>query len=215
MNDLILRQDILDELSYDPAVEAAHIGVAVDRGIVTLSGHVANYAEKLAAEAAVRRVKGVRAVAEELEVRVPNHKKTADDEIAGRAAGILSWTSSLPKDRIQVTVHDGWLRLDGEVDWQFQRGLAQDQVSKLSGLVGIVNNITIKNQPTLPDIRQRIEKAFRRNAEIEAGQIQVAVQGGKVTLDGNVHDWSERMAAENAVWGASGVTTLESRLRII
>lgn len=215
MNDLVLRQDILDELSYDPAVEAAHIGVAVDRGVVTLTGHVATYAEKLAAEAAVRRVAGVRALAEELEVRLPNHKRTADDEIAGRAAGILSWDSLLPKDRIHVTVRDGWLTLDGEVDWQFQKTAARDLISRLSGLVGVTNNITIRNQPAPPEIRQRIEEAFRRNAAIDAEGIRIAVQGGKVTLEGNVHDWSERTAAENAVWGISGVTRLESNLRIM
>jgi len=216
MSDVVLRQDILDELSFDPVVEAAHIGVVVDKGVVTLTGHVANYAEKLAADAAVRRVKGVRAVAEELEVRVPNHKKTADDEIATRAADILSWDSSLPKGRIRITVQRGWLYLEGEVDWQFQRTTAQDRVSRLTGVVGLVNNITIRNRPALPDIRRHIEEAFRRNAEIDAEQIQVAVQdGGRVVLKGNVHGWSERAAAENAVWGVSGVTKVESRLSIV
>jgi osmotically-inducible protein OsmY len=216
MSDFVLRRDILDELSFDPEVEAAHIGVAVDKGVVTLTGHVANYAEKLAADAAVRRVRGVRALAEELEVRVPDHKKTADDEIATRAADILDWDSSLPKDRIRITAHNGWIYLEGEVDWQFQRTAAQDQVAKLTGLVGVVNNITIRNQPTLPDIRRHIEEAFRRNAKIDAEQIQVAVQdGGEVVLEGNVHSWLERAAAENAVWGVSGVTKLESRLHIV
>ena len=216
MSDLVLRQDILDELSFDPEVQAAHIAVAVDKGIVTLAGHVANYAEKLAAEAAVRRVKGVRAVADELEVRVPNHKRTADDEIASRAADILSWDATLPKEGIKITVHNGWVYLDGEVNWQFQRSAAQDRIAKLSGLVGLVNNITIKNQPEVPNIRRHIEEAFRRNAEIDARQIRVAVQdGGKVVLEGNVHGWSERAAAENAVWGISGVTKLESNLHIV
>jgi osmotically-inducible protein OsmY len=216
MSDLVLRQDILDELSFDPEVQAAHIGVAVDRGVVALTGHVANYTEKLAAEAAVRRVRGVRALAEELEVRVPTHNKTADDEIATRAADILDWDSSLPKERIRITAHNGWLYLEGEVDWQFQRTAAQDRVAKLTGLVGVVNNITIRNQPALPDIRRHIEEAFRRNAEIDAEQIQVAVQdGGEVVLEGNVHGWTERAAAENAVWGVSGVTRLDSRLHIV
>ena len=205
-----------NELSFDPEVEAAHIGVAVDKSVVTLTGHVANYAEKLAADAAVRRVRGVRALAEELEVRAPDHKKTADDEIATRAADILDWDSALPKDRIRITAHNGWIYLEGEVDWQFQRTAAQDRVAKLTGLVGVVNNITIRNQPALPDIRRHIEEAFRRNAKIDAEQIQVAVQdGGEVVLDGNVHGWTERAAAENAVWGVSGVTKLESRLNIV
>jgi len=216
MNDLLLRQDILDELNFDPEVQAAHIAVAVDKGIVTLAGHVANYAEKLAAEAAVRRVKGVRAVAEELEVRIPNHKKTADDEIASRAADILSWDTAFPKDRIQITVHNGWVYLDGAVDWQFQRAAAQDRIAKLSGLVGVVNNLTIKNRPEVSNIRRHIEEAFRRHAAIDAEEIRVRVEDdGKVVLEGNVHGWSERAAAENAVWGVSGVTRLESNLHIL
>ena len=216
MNDLVLRQNILDELSFSPEVEPAHIGVVVDTGVVTLTGHVSSYGEKLAAETAVRRVKGVRAMAEELEVRVPNHKKTADDEIATRAADILSWDTTLPQDEIRITVHNGWLYLEGEVTWQFQRTTAQDRIAKLTGLVGIVNNITIRNQPMLPDIRCHIEEAFRRNAKVDSEQIRVAVHdGGKVVLEGNVHAWSERAAAENAVWGVSGVTKLESHLRIV
>lgn len=216
MNDLVLRQDILDELNFDPEVQPAHIGVTVDAGVVTLMGHVANYAEKLAAEAAVRRVKGVRAVAEELEVRVPNHKKHADDEIAKRAADILSWDSRLPQDRIRITVHNGWLALEGEVDWQFQRAEAQDRVSKLTGLVGVINNLTIKSQPTLPDIRHHIQEAFRRHAALDAERIRITVQdGGRIVLEGNVHDWSERAAAENAAWSVPGVMKLESHLRIM
>lgn len=215
MNDLVLRQDIIDELNFDPEVQPAHIGVAVDKGVVTLTGHVATYAEKLAADAAVRRVRGVRAVAEELEVRVPNHKKTADDEIAARAADILSWDSRLPQDRIRITVQNGWIYLEGEVDWQFQRSEAQERVSKLTGLVGVVNNLTIRNQPTRPDIRRHIEDAFRRNAELDAEQIRITVEdGGRIKLEGTVHDWGERAAAENAVWSVPGVTKLESHLRI-
>ena len=216
MSDLTLRQDILDELSFDPQLDAAHIGVVVDAGIVTLTGHVSNYAEKLAVEDAVRRVKGVRAVAEEIEVRVPNHRKTADDEIATRAADILTWDSTIPQDKIRITVNKGWIYLDGEVDWQFQRTAAQERLSKLSGLVGVVNNVTIKNQPHLADIRRHIDEAFRRNAQIDANAISIAVQeGGKVILTGDVHGWGERAAAENAVWSVCGVTRLESNLRTV
>ncbi len=214
--DLVLRQDILDELNYDPQVEAAHIGVSVDKGVVTLTGHVAHYAEKLAADAAVRRVQGVRAVAEELEVRIPNHKKTADDEIATRAADILDWDASLPRDRVKITVHNGWVYLDGEVDWQFQRAAAQDRIAKLTGLVGVVNNITISHRPGMPDIRGHIQEAFRRNAAIDADAIDIEVHdGGKVLLRGEVHGWTERAAAENAVWSVPGVTKLESHLHIV
>src|SRR5579883_3242924 len=120
-SDLQLRQDVLDELDFEPAVNAAHIGVAVADGVVTLSGHVGSYAEKLAAESAARRVKGVRAIAQEIEVRYPSDKKTADDEIAARILSLLRWNTVVPADSIQVRVQDGWVTLTGQVDWQFQR----------------------------------------------------------------------------------------------
>lgn len=215
MTDLALQQLIVDELQFDPQVNPAHIGVVVDKGVVTLTGHVSDYAEKLAAEAAVRRVKGVRALAEELQVRVPNHKRTADDEIATRVADILAWDAQIPKDEITISVHNGWVNLGGEVAWHFQRDEAQAQVSKLTGLVGVVNNITVRSKPRLTDIRQRIEDAFQRNAVIDADAIAVSVEdGGKVTLQGTVHSWPERLAAENATWSVSGVTRLESQIRI-
>lgn len=216
MNDRDLKQQIEDELSFDPQVNSAHIGVVVDKGVATITGHVSDYAEKLAADAAVRRIKGVRAMAEELEVRVPNHKKAADDEIAIRVADIFAWDTAVPKDDIKVTVHNGWVYLDGEVDWQYQRQEAQDQIAKLSGLVGVVNNLVIRNRPRLPDIRRHIENAFERNAIIDADLLRISLgDNGQVKLEGTVHSWNERAAAEKAVWSVSGVTRLESNLRIV
>ena len=181
MSDFQLQQSILDELRLDPQLDSAHIGVIAENGVVTLTGHVSDYAEKLAAERAARRIKGVRAIAEEIEVRVPNHKKTADDEIAKRAADILSLDSTIPRDAIQITVHDGRVVLEGEVEWQFQRVAAQNQVSKLSGLVGLINNIVLKKRAQSLDIRRHIEEAFRRNALLDGEVIRVAVlDGGKV-----------------------------------
>ena len=215
MSDLVLQQLILDELQFDPQVNPAHIGVVVDKGVVTLTGHVSNYAEKLAAELAVRRVKGVRALAEELQVRVPNHRRTADDEIATRVADLFAWDARIPKDDISISVHNGWVQLEGEVAWAFQRDEAQAQVSRLSGLVGIVNNITVRSKPRVTNIRRNIEDAFQRNAAIDADAIAVKVEdGGRVKLEGTVHSWSERDAAENATWSVPGVTKLESHLRI-
>src|SRR6516162_1906364 len=144
MSELQLRQDVVDELEYEPSVDAAHIGVAVDKGVVTLTGHVASYAEKQAAIAAVRRVKGVRAIAEEIEVRYPLDKKTSDDEIAQRAINILDWDTMVPSNSIQVMVHNGWVTLTGSVDWHYQKKQADEDVRKLSGVRGVTN--TIENQ---------------------------------------------------------------------
>jgi len=215
MSDSTLRQDIIDELEFEPSVNAAHIGIAVDDGIVTLSGHVGSYAEKIAAEGAARRVKGVRAIAQEIEVRYPYDKKTADDEIASRALNILRWSAVVPKDVVQVKVQDGWVTLTGQVDWQFQRGAAESEIRKLSGVAGVFNNITLKVRVQPGDVKRKIEDALKRSAEIEAQAISVSVLGdGKVALDGQVHDWQERDAVERAAWSAPGVTLVEDRLSI-
>jgi len=213
MGELQLRQHILDELEFEPSVNAAHIGVAVDRGVVTLTGHVSSYTEKLAAVKAARRVKGVRAIAEEIEVRFPNGKKTADDEIAKRTADILEWDALVPKGSIQITVHDGWVTLAGNVDWYFQKIAAEDDVRKLSGVRGVTNNIAIVPRVRGEDVKRKIEDALKRNAQIEAEAIQVTVRGGnKIILEGKVHNWDERYAIETAAWSAPGVKSVEDRL---
>lgn len=214
MSDKQLRQDILDELEFEPSVNAAHIGVAAENGVVTLTGHVSSYAEKLAADKAVRRVKGVQAIAEEIEVRYASDKKTADDEIARRVIDILRWSAVVPQNRVQITVRDGWVTLSGDVDWQYQKKAAYDEVRRLSGISGIVNNIAVRPSVQPVDVKRKIQDAFRRNAEVEAQRIRITVDGGKVVLDGSVHDWHERDAAEKAAWAAPGVVTVEDRLSI-
>src|SRR5687767_14161916 len=144
MNDKTLRQIVIDELDFEPRIDAAHIGVTAEGGVITLTGHVGSYAEKIAAEEAVRRVKGVKAIAEEIEVRYPFAKKTADDEIAKRAVHILEWDSSIPKNRVEIKVQRGWITLSGEVDWYFQKQAAEHAVRKLTGIVGVNNMISIK-----------------------------------------------------------------------
>lgn len=213
MSDLELRLAVLAELEYEPSIDAANIGVTVDRGVVTLSGHVANYAEKVAAERAVRRVKGVRAIAEEIEIRLPREKKTADDEIAKRAADILRWDSQVPKDAIEITVQDGWVTLSGTVEWQFQRTAAESDIYKLSGVAGVNNHVKIRSRVQAADIQNRIEDALKRNAEIEAEGIDVTVRDGTVTLTGFVHDLAEHDAIRNAAWSAPGVQSVDDRLR--
>jgi osmotically-inducible protein OsmY len=214
MSDLALRQRILDELEWEPSVEAAHIGVAVDKGVATLTGHVSSYAEKLAAERAVSRVKGVTAIAENIEIRYPAAKRTADDQIAKRAVDIINWQVSVPSDRIKVKVEKGWVTLSGEVDWYFQKTDAEKSVRRLSGVMGIANLITLKPRIEARDVKMRIEEALKRNAEIEAQNIRVYVQGGKVTLDGKVDSWAERQRVENTVWNAPGVVSVDDRLSV-
>lgn len=215
MSDIALRQDIIDELEFEPRVNAAHIGVAVEKGVVTLSGHVGSYAEKLAAEKATKRVKGVHAIAEEIEVRFPSDKKTADDEIAARAISILRWSAVVPPDSVMISVQDGWVRLGGEVNWQYQRSAAEAEIRRLSGVVGVVNGITIKPRVQPVDIKRKIEAALKRHAEIEAQGIRVTVEdGGRVGLDGYVHDWRQREAAADAAWSAPGVVRVDDRLHI-
>lgn len=218
MSDLQLRQNVLDELDFEPRVDSAHIGVAVDKGVVTLSGHVESYAAKLAAETAARRVKGVQAIADEIEVRYPFEKKTADDDIAKRALDILRWDATVPVNKIIVTVRNGVVSLSGEVEWKYQRSAAEDQIRKLSGVRSIVNDIRIRPRPRVQpsEIKHRIENALKRNAEIEAKAVRVNVfDGGTVTLEGTVHDWQEREAIQNAAWSAAGVVSVKDRMTFV
>lgn len=216
MSDKRLQQDIIDELDFEPSVNAAHIGVTASNGVVTLSGHVGSYAEKTAAERAAKRVKGVQAIAQEIEVRYPSDKKTADDEIAGRVVSILQWSAVVPRDSVQVKVQDGWVTLTGQVNWQFERVAAEAEIRRLSGVAGVVNSITIRPRVEATDVKHRIEEALKRNAQVEAGGVRVSVLGGgKIALDGKVHDWRERDAVKRAAWSAAGVMAVEDRLSIV
>jgi osmotically-inducible protein OsmY len=206
MGDRSLHQAVLDELEWDPSVNAAHIGVVAEDGVITLTGHVGSYAEKIAAERAVKRVSGVRGVAQEIEVRYPSDKKTADDQIAKRALDVIAWNTTLPKDRIQIRVQDGWVALTGQVDWWYQRTDAENAVKRLSGVTGITNSITMKPRVQATDVKSRIEKALKR--------IKVSVDEGRVTLDGKVKAWYERELAERTAWAAPGVTAVVDRIAI-
>jgi len=215
MTDSILRQDIIDELEFDPSFDGEHIGVAVDRNVVSLTGHVNSYAEKVAAIAAARRVKGVLAIAENIEVRYPFQKQAADDQIAKRASDILNWDILIPKGAVDVLVQDGWVTLSGNVDWYYNKTAAEDDVRKLSGVRGVTNKITIKPRVEAANVKAKIESALKRHAEVEAKAIRVIVQGGnKVVLEGKVDNWDERRAVENAAWSAAGVASVEDRLTI-
>lgn len=212
MIDKDLRRDVLDELDFDPGLDAANIGVAVRDGVVTLTGHVGSYAEKVEAERAARRVRGVRAIAQEIEVRYAEDKKVEDDQIASRALAIIDWSVHLPKQAIQVRVAGGWITLTGAVPWQYQKAAAEAAVRKLSGVQGVTNLIGVEPevQPTL--VKDRILEAFKRTALFEADAIKVSVKGDTVVLEGAVTAWAEREAAERAAWSVPGVRSVEDRI---
>ena len=215
MNDRQLRQDVIDELDFEPSIESADIGVAAENGVVTLTGHVPTYAQKLAAERAVWRVKGVKAIAQDIQVRIPGDKQQNDDEIAQRAVSILAWNAAVPRDAVHLKVQHGWVTLSGQVDWNYQREAAENAVRKLSGVAGVINDITLKPAVQAVDVKQRITDALKRHAEVEAAKVQVSIrEGGTVALEGEVETWDERQAVVHAAWSAPGVRMVDDRLRI-
>ena len=188
MSDLALRQSVIDELEFEPSVDAKNIGVAVEKGIVTLTGHVSSFAEKVAAERVAQRVKGVRAIAQEIEVRYPEEKKTADDQIAHRIVSMFNWDVRVPEDAVHIKVQQGWVTLTGHVSWNYQRVAAESAVRRLSGVVGVSNMIEVKSGPQPQDVRTKILDALKRNAEFEVGGIRVVVNDNRVTLEGKIKD---------------------------
>jgi osmotically-inducible protein OsmY len=215
MSNRTLRQHILDELDFEPSIDSAAIGVAVENGVVTLSGHVPSYWQKTAAEAAVWRVKGVKAIAQEIQVRAPQDKKQADDQIAERALKLLDWDILVPKNAIRVKVQNGYVSLEGEVGWQFERRAVEENVRKLSGVVGVFNNIVIKPETEATDVRKSIESALQRYAELQSQRIRIDVrENGVVILEGEVDSWEEAQAIERAAWSVPGVRTVEARMKI-
>jgi osmotically-inducible protein OsmY len=213
MEDKILKTLVEDELAFQPSIDAVDIGVIVDRGIVRLTGHVTNYAQKSAAENAVKRVKGVRGYVEDLEVR-PFENPQSDESIAARVANLIDWDVTLPKGAIKVKVEGGVVALSGDVEWAYQRAGAETGVRRLPGVRALVNTITVKPRISAGDIKRRIEQALERQAEVEAGHISVAVDGGQVKLAGHVRAWYERDIIERAAWSAPGVQAVDDRVTI-
>jgi osmotically-inducible protein OsmY len=212
--DAQLKKDIQDELGWDPAVHATDIGVIVKDGIVTLTGHLSSYAEKYAAERATERVSGVQALVMEVDVRLPSSSKRDDADLANAARNALAWNVVVPDSHIQLKVEKGWVTLTGEVEWDYQRKAADRAVRDLLGVVGVSNLIKVKPHVSTSDVQKKIQEALARQAETEAQQLQVLVDGSRVTLRGKVHSWVERQAAQGAAWSAPGVTNVVNELAL-
>jgi osmotically-inducible protein OsmY len=209
-----LQQSVLAEFSWEPSVTAGHIGVTTSAGVVTLSGHVDSYARKHAAEAAARRVKGVKAVAEEIEVRLPFDTKRSDEDIAAAAVERLSWNVSVPKDSVQVKVEKGWVTLTGQVDWWYEKEAAEQDIRPLLGVVGVSNETTIKPRVNTANLSDDIMHALHRSWFFDPETIHVRAHGGKVVLTGTVHSYHERLVAVQTAWSAPGTTDVENDIAV-
>ena len=210
-----IQRKVLDELKWDPEVDPTDVGVEVDDGVVTLTGTVESYPMKYAAEEAAKRVLGVKAVANDIEVKLPGERVRTDTEIAQAAANALEWNTQVPHERIKVTVRDGWVTLEGNVDWPYQREAAKRAVENLTGVRGVTNLIEVRAPKVSPEeVRARIEEALERSAELDARRIRVEARDGKVILSGTVRSWVEREEAERAAWATKGVSDLENRITI-
>jgi osmotically-inducible protein OsmY len=211
--DAQLHADVAEELNCDPSLDTSKIAVAVHDGIVTLNGSVPSYWQKIEAENAVKRVTGVRGIANDLTVDVPATHRRDDTDIARAAADALSWHSDLPRD-LKVVVNNGWITLSGAVNWNFQKEEAERAVKYLSGVKGVTNSIQIKAIPKIEDVRERIKKELERTVDQEANRISISTSNGHVTLTGTVHSWVERDAARRAAWSVPGVEDVENLLAV-
>ena len=213
-SDAELKADVLAELHWDPVVRDAPVGVIVQDGVVTLTGHLSSHAHKRAVEHAVRRVHGVRALAVEMDVRLPAEHERSDSDIAIAAQRALEWNVLVPHEKIGVRVENGCVTLAGEVEWHYQRQAAEDTVRDLLGVRNVANQVLVRPRFTPADVQARIEGALKRQAQREARQIEILVNGADVTLRGHVHSWAERRAAEGAAWSAPGVANVVNNLLV-
>ena len=214
-DDRNLQLAVLAELDWEPSIAAAHIGVAANAGVITLTGQVESYSQKHAAESAARRVKGVLAVAEELDVQIPFERKRDDSDVAAAIVERLAWDVSVPHNAIEVGVEAGWVTLTGHVDWNYQRVAAEQDVSRLQGVVGVSNQVSLKARVNTANIGNDISCALHRSYFPDPDAITVTAEGGKVRLTGNVHSWHAREVAADTAWGAPGAIDVENLLAVI
>jgi osmotically-inducible protein OsmY len=213
--DYRIRGDVIDELAWEPVLNAADIIVHVQNGIVTLKGSVVYYSEKLAAENAVKRVKGVKAVAQHIEVKPACAGRLPDHQIAESVQRALQWSSRIPDEKISIKVDNGWVHLDGSVDWLYQKQRVETIVSDLTGVLAVNNQITVKPPPDINIVKENIRKALERSANLQAGKIYIETQGNKVILKGSARSWNERKEIEKAASAAPGVAEVDDQLAII
>ena len=213
-SDIQLQHDVMAELHWEPSVQSAHLGVEVEDGVVTLTGHVSSYFEKWNAEAAAQRVSGVKALVISLDVLLPALNQRTDEDIARSVDSALEWMAPEVKDKVKVLVEGGQVLLSGEVDWQYQKAAATTAIRHLVGVTSVVNQIGLRQQVTREQVKQEIEAALTRQARTDAKKIKVEVQGGHVTLTGTVESWAERQSALHAAWNAPSVVNVTDRMRL-
>jgi osmotically-inducible protein OsmY len=211
-SDSEIERDVKEELQWDPDLDATDIAVSVKQGVVTLAGFVKSYTDKYEAEAAAKRVAGVSAVANDLEVRMPSVDERPDPDIARDAVAAIKSQLPISSEHIKIVVKNGWVNLEGQVEWQYQRQTAENAVRRIKGVKGVSNLIQLKPRARPDEIKRKIKEAFERNAEVDANRIMVETNGGEVVLKGTVRSWVEREEAERVAWSAPGVTKVEDRI---
>jgi osmotically-inducible protein OsmY len=212
--DMEIQSDVLTELKYEPGVQVTDIGVLVKDGTVTLNGFASSYGEKINAVRAAKRVNGVNGIADDIKVKLPNSWEREDGEIAAAASNQIAWSTAVPKGAARVTVRNGWITLEGEVDWWYQKNDAETGVRHLMGVKGVTNLITIRPRLEVVDIETSIESAFERNAILDVDEVQVEAEGNRVTLRGRVHNHAERDEAERVAWAAPGVIAVDNEITV-
>jgi osmotically-inducible protein OsmY len=213
-SDAELQRDVMNELTWEPSINAENIGVAAKDGVVTLNGSVDSFAEKWAAERAAKRVAGVKAFAENIEVRLPSYSRRTDADIAHTVANVLEWNVDVPHEQIKIMVQDGWVTLSGEVEWLYEKNAAYDAVRSLTGVRAVTNQIVVKPRMVSSEVKTRIQEAFQRNAGLDAQKIKVQTRDGQVVLTGTVRSWAEREEAERAACAAPSVCEVLNELAV-